>query len=205
MLTNSIALYIKMQKKLLNNITTINAGHPLRGSIENVSNGEVAVVQLKDVDFELGVQTNDMHRINLTGWKKPDYLQQGDILFVSRGSRVFSVLVDVDLKDTIASPHFFIIRVKHPQILQPDYLAWFINHIKAQQYFSKHSSGSSLKHVTRQTLENLPVIIPSRQQQELIVKLHRCQLKEKNLLLSIIEKKSHFLDKLLDNSLNPKD
>jgi restriction endonuclease S subunit len=190
-----------MQIKLLDDIATINAGHPLRGSIENVSDGEVAVIQLKDVDLEHGVSTNDIHHINLTGWKKPDYLQQGDIMFVSRGSKTFGVLVNTDLKDTVASPHFFIIRVRNTQTLQPDYLAWFINHIRAQQYFSKHSSGTSLKHVTRQTLENLPVIIPSLQQQELIVKLHHCQLKEKNLLLSIIEKKSQFLDKLLDSSL----
>lgn len=177
------------------------AGQPLRGRIENVPDGEVAVVQMKDVDPENGLQKDRCYRINLTGRKKPDYLRQGDILFVGRGYRIFAVLVDEDLKQTVASPHFFILRIKSERPVRPDYLAWYINHTRAQRYFSKHVAGTALPHINRQTLEDLPVILPPLQVQERMVNAHRCRLKEKVLLETLIEKKKHFLDKLLDNTL----
>jgi restriction endonuclease S subunit len=161
----------------------------------------VTVVQMKDVDPENGLQKDRLYHINLTGRKKPDYLRQGDILFVGRGYRIFAVLVDEDLKQTVASPHFFILRIKSERLIRPDYLAWYINHTRAQRYFSKHVAGTALPHINRQTLEDLPVILPPLQVQERIVNAHRCRLKEKALLETLIEKKKLFLDELLEKTL----
>ena len=185
----------------LKTLALLMAGQPLRGSIENVPDGEVAVVQMKDVDPENGLQKDRLYHINLTGRKKPDYLCQGDILFVGRGYRIFAVLVDEDLKQTVASPHFFILRIKSERLIRPDYLVWYINHTRAQRYFSKHVAGTALPHINRQTLEDLPVILPPLQVQERIVNAHRCRLKEKALLEMLIEKKKHFLDEILDKTL----
>ena len=186
---------------ILKTLAILMAGQPLRGSIENVPDGEVAVVQMKDVDPENGLQKDRCYRINLTGRKKPDYLRQGDILFVGRGYRIFAVLVDENLKQTVASPHFFILRIKPERPIRPDYLVWYINHTRAQRYFSKHVAGTALPHINRQTLEDLPVILPPLQVQERIVNAHRCRLKEKALLETLIEKKKLFLNELLDKTL----
>jgi hypothetical protein len=185
----------------LNTIVFLMAGHPLRGSINNTPGGEVAVVQMKDVDPETGIQADQFYRVNLTGRKKPDYLRPGDILFVGRGYRIFAVLVEQELKQTVASPHFFMLRVKPETPVRPDYLVWYINQSRAQKYFSRHIAGSALPHINRQTLEDLPVILPPLQMQERIVNAHRCRLKEKALLEMLIEKKKHFLDELLDSTL----
>jgi restriction endonuclease S subunit len=156
---------------------------------------------MKDVDPEGGVHSDRFYRVNLTSRKKPDYLRQGDILFVGRGYRIFAVLVDENLKQTVASPHFFILRVNPERLIRPDYLVWYINHTRAQRYFSKHVAGTALPHINRQALEDLPVILPPLQVQERIVNAHRCRLKEKALLETLIEKKKHFLDELLDKTL----
>jgi len=58
-----------------------------------------------------------------------------------------------------------------------------------------------LPHINRQTLEDLPVILPPLQIQKQIVNAHRCRLKEKALLETLIEKKKLFLDELLDKTL----
>jgi restriction endonuclease S subunit len=185
----------------LKTLAILMAGHPLRGSIDDTPGGEVTVVQMKDVDPEGGIRKDRFYLINLTGRKKPDYLHQGDILFVGRGYRIFAVLVDEDLTQTVASPHFFILRIKPENPIRPDYLVWYINHTRAQRYFSKHVAGTALPHINRQALEDLPVILPPLQVQERIVNAHRCRLKEKVLLETLIEKKKHFLDKLLDKTL----
>ncbi len=157
---------------------------------------------MKDVDAEKGLDYTSLYRVHLTGRKKPDYLRRDDILFVGRGYRIFAVLVDQDIKNTVAGSHFFILRIKQDrQDVRPDYLTWYINHKQAQRYFSRHVSGTALPHVNRGTLENLPVIAPPLDVQEYIVKLHNCRLKEKVLLEKLIDKKKQFLDVLLDKTL----
>ncbi|MDP1771123.1 MAG: restriction endonuclease subunit S [Methylobacter sp.] len=185
----------------LKSLAILMAGHPLRGSIDHTPGGEVAVAQMKDVDPEGGISKDRFYRVNLTGRKNPDYLRQGDILFVGRGYRIFAVLVDEDLKQTVASPHFFILRIKPEKPIRPDYLVWYINHTRAQRYFSKYVAGTALPHINRQALEDLPVILPPLQIQDRIVNAHRCRLKEKVLLETLIEKKKLFLNELLDKTL----
>jgi hypothetical protein len=54
----------------LKTLAILMAGQPLRGSIENVPDGEVAVVQMKYVDPEVGIQKDRLYRVNLTCRKK---------------------------------------------------------------------------------------------------------------------------------------
>lgn len=186
----------------LKNLAVLMAGHPLRGSIENVPDGDIAVVQMKDVNPEGRINLAQLYRVVLTGRKKPDYLREGDILFVGRGYRIFAVLVDKDLEHTVAGPHFFIIRVKTGKaIVRPDYLAWYLNHKQAQRYFSQHVAGTALPHINRSTLEDLPVALPPLDVQARIAKIHDCRLREKALLEKLIEKKKQFLDELMDKAL----
>lgn len=186
----------------LKEIVSLMAGHPFRESIQNVLDGDVSVVQMKDVDPEKGIDSANFYRVHLTGRKKPDYLKRGDILFIGRGYRIFAVLVDQDLESTVAGSHFFILRVRsNRQQVSPDYLAWYINHKQAQRYFSQHVAGTALPHVNRTVLENLPVIVPPLEVQEHMMRAHDCRLKEKALLETLIEKKRLFLDGLLDKTL----
>jgi Type I restriction modification DNA specificity domain len=186
----------------LKNLATLMAGHPLRGSIENAPDGDIAVVQMKDVNPEGRINLAQLYRVVLTGRKNPDYLCEGDILFVGRGYRIFSVLVERDLDHTVAGPHFFIIRVKAGKALvRPDYLTWYLNHKQAQRYFSQHVAGTALPHINRSTLEDLPIVVPPLEVQARIVKAHYCHLKEKALLEKLIVKKRLFLDGLLDKTL----
>ena len=186
----------------LKNLTTFMAGHPFRSTIENVPDGDVAVVQMKDVNPESGINPAKLYRVSLSGRKKPDYLRGGDILFVGRGYRIFAVLVEKDLDQTVAGPHFFIIRIKPGKNpVRPDYLAWYLNHTQAQRYFSQHVAGTALPHINRSTLEDLPVVLPPPDVQAQIVKIHDCRLKEKALLEALIEKKKQFMDGLLDKNL----
>ena len=201
-----LPLHLHLMKKRIKNMTikqlaALMAGHPFRGRIENTPNAEVAVVQMRDVDPDSGIDSKNLVRVNVTGRKEPDYLRQGDILFIGRGYRVFAVLVDKELGRTVAGSHFFIIRIKPRSNVSADYLTWYINHKRAQKYFSQHVAGTALPHVNRHTLENLPVVLPPLAVQDQMMKAHYCRLKEKALLEALIQKKTQFLDELLDQTL----
>lgn len=183
-------------------IVSLMAGHPFRGSIQDTPDGEVSVVQMKDVDPGNGIDSANLVRVNLMGRKKPDYLKLGDIIFIGRGYRLYAVLVDKELEHTVAGPHFFIMRIKpNRRDVRADYLTWYINHKRAQKYFSQYVAGTALPHINRNTLENLPVILPPLAVQDQMMKAHYCRLKEKALLETLIQKKTQFLDELLDQTL----
>jgi len=185
----------------IKHIASLMAGHPFRGSIENTPDGEAAVVQMRDVDPDSGVDSANLVRVNLTGRKKPDYLKRGDILFIGRGYRLFAVFVDKELEYTVAGSHFFIIRIKSTCDVRANYLTWYINNKRAQKYFSQHVAGTALPHVNRNTLENLPIVLPPLAVQDQMMKAHYCRLKEKVLLEALIQKKKQFADELLDQTL----
>jgi len=197
----SIKNIIAQKMNIIGQLASLTAGHPFRESIENALDGDVAVVQMKDVDPEKGLDNGKLYHVRLTGRKKPDYLRRGDILFVGRGYRIFAVLVDEDLECTVACSHFFVIRVNNAQDVMPGYLAWYINHAQAQRYFSQRVAGTVLPYVNRKVLEELPVVLPPLAVQQGIVKAHCCGLTEQALLESLIEKKKQLLEGLLEKTL----
>ena len=80
--------------KTLDALATISAGHPIRDAVRDMPGGEVAVVQIKNVDAETGVNWPGVARTHVTGRREPDWLRTGDVLFSARGQRNVAVCVD---------------------------------------------------------------------------------------------------------------
>lgn len=76
--------------------------------------------------------------------------------------------------------------------MRADYLTWYINHKRAQRYFSQHVTGTALPYINRHTLENLPIVLPPLTVQDQMMQAHVCRLKEKALLEALIQKKRGF-------------
>ena len=171
----------------LTDISSIYSGYPFRGRIDEDADGETAVVQIKNVDAETGVDWENLARTRLTGRREPDLLRKDDILFIAQGMRNIAACVDEIAVDAVCSPHFFMIRLKCGVPLLPAFLAWQINQIPAQRYLTVSATGSHVTGIRRQVLENLPVSVPDMKKQEKIVDFHEMVVWEKKLLLNMIE------------------
>ena len=171
-------------------MSTISSGYPFRGRIDDGACGEVSVVQIKNVDAETGVDWENLARTRLTGRREPDLLRKDDILFIAQGMRNIAACVDEIAVDAVCSPHFFMIRLKCGVPLLPAFLAWQINQVPAQRYLSVSATGSHVTGIRRQVLENLPVSVPDMKKQEKIVAFHEMAVREKKLLLNIIENRN---------------
>ncbi len=178
-------------------LATLGAGHPLRGRVEDNPDGDISVVQLKNADPVAGVDMTDLPRISSSGRKEPTFLKQGDILFVNRGMRFFGAYVDKPTDRVVAAPHFFVIQADRDKVL-PEYLAWFLNNRSAQHYYSQCAAGTALPHITRKTLEALPVDVPSLERQALIAKVYQCSLRERQLTERLLERHELLVSSLLD-------
>lgn len=177
----------------LQDAAEVRPGYPFRGAIVELRDGDAAVVHLRDADPDTGVNWAALSKTELTGRKKPDWLQCGDILFAARGNRNFAVDVGEPMCDAVCSPHFFLVRTKQSVPLLPSFLAWLMNQAEAKRYFAASAEGTLITSIRRQVLEELPVAIPSLDAQHRIVDLHKAAVKERQLLNQLIENRQQQL------------
>lgn len=192
-----------MQKKITNlqDVATIMAGHPIRDAVRDVPGGDIAVVQIKNVDADTGVNWPAVTRTVLTSRREPDWLKPGDILFSARGQRNVAVCLDKPPARAVCSPLFFLIRVDKGVLVSPNFLAWQMNQPDAQRYFAQSATGSYITSIRRQVLEALPVLIPSLDRQHLLVQLAQAAQREKQLTQKLLENRQRELDLVARNLL----
>ncbi|KXV03024.1 MAG: restriction endonuclease subunit S [Gluconobacter potus] len=175
--------HVRAYKSNLSDIATVAAGHPFRGKIEPIEGAETVVVQMRDTSPS-GVDWTSCVRTEVAGRREPDWLRPGDILFPARGNVSQAVLIDESIGSlqAVAAPHFFLLRVMHPDVL-PAYLAWWLNQEPAQRHLEQNAQSSTLvRNIARPVLEATPVVLPSLPRQEQIVGLANAIQREEELL-----------------------
>lgn len=179
--------------------TEIRPGYSFRGSIEAVAEGEVLAVQMKDVDVEGGVAWTEAIRTSLPGRKEPHWLKEGDVLFVSKGTRFYAVCVDAPPAPAVCSPHFFHLRVAPHVPLVPAFLAWQINQQPFQRQLQQAAEGSSQLSIRRPVLESLTISVPPLTDQHRIVSLAELARHERRVLTALIHNRERQLQSLAED------
>ena len=182
--------------KKLKEVADIRAGYPFRGKIKEIEDGEARVIQMRDADPEDGVRWSGLIATDLPGKKQPDWLKPGDLLFVARGYRHFALHLDEVPSPTVLSPHFFRLTVHEDAEVLPGFLAWQMNQEPAQHYFRKSAEGTQVLNIRRQVLEDLPIVVPSRQKQETISRLNTTWRREQRVLKALADNRKRLLSAL---------
>ncbi|WP_299819459.1 restriction endonuclease subunit S [uncultured Pontibacter sp.] len=110
-------------------------------------------------------------------------LQEGDVLFVAKGAGNSAVVYSSAFGPAIASSTFLILKPMKTNngVLLPDYLAWYLNHSTTQAYLKSQAKGSSMLSISKKTLEELEVPVPSLQRQQQVLNIQRLRDREKLL------------------------
>jgi restriction endonuclease S subunit len=179
-------------------IAKIRLGHPFRGTIEPEPDGPVHVVQVRDTRVTGEIVQDEMIRTILPTKKEPDWLQEGDILFVAKGSKHYAVTVKDMPEHSVCSPHFYLIRLsdKAKQCFLPEFVAWQLNQQLAQKYFKSTAEGSLHLSVRKQILESAPIREVAFEKQVQIVALNNAAIKEEKVLLQLIENRKAQLESI---------
>ena len=173
-------------------IASVSAGFPLRGSVDALASGEVAVVQMRNVNSDFGVMWSATNKVELPTKRRHDWLQDGDVIFAARGAKNYAVaLRDVPQK-AVCSPHFFVLRAMGA--CDPDFLAWQINQKPAQEYFKRSATGSYIMNIRREVIEKLKIALPSLSRQRTIVKHFQAATAERQALERLVENRIHEIE-----------
>ena len=177
-------------------VASISAGYPFRGKIEKLPDGDVAVIQMRNADPELGIDWNALSRVELPRFNEKALLQPGDIILSTRGGRNYAYCIGRERGQLVCSPHFFVIRLKRGNVL-PEFLAWQMNQTPAQNYFAAGATGSHILNLKRAVVERLPIKFPLYERQCSIVDLAKAIRAERRIFHQLIENRTNEMNAIV--------
>ncbi len=178
----------------LSKIANIQSGYISRGKIEPHDNGSHFLLQARDVDADrLTYQADSLIRFSPDLSRKDWLLKTDDVLFMARGVRNYSVLINNIPEQALAAACFFIVQVSSDQILS-NYLCWYLNQAPVDNYLGRHSGrGVHMPVVRRSVLESIDIPIPPLKVQSKIAGLNVLLRKELELFDTLAEKRKKLI------------
>jgi len=180
----------------LKQIATIHMGYPFRARLERVEGGNIAVVQMKDIDEDNRLDASDLVPVNLENVKDIHLVRRGDLIFRSRGRVNTATLIDKDLGKVITAAPLLRIRAKKDRAL-PEYLAWYINQPKAQAYIASRAAGTISRMINTKSVGEMEIELPPIERQKHIADIGQLADMEQKLLRRLAEKRKSYIDGIL--------
>ena len=194
-----------MQKYyMIEDNATIRSGCAYRGAESKLAEGDTPFVGYKNVDIETGIDWSDVPRVELTLKRDPQWLEDGDVLFASRGFKTYAYPVIAPPPKATCSPQFFVVTPKNPNALLAEFLAWQINQSPAQAYLERFADASTIRNIRRDVLAKMPITIPTIERQHLIAKYAKAARRAQQLHRALIDNTTQELSALASELMNGK-
>lgn len=182
-------------------LATVQMGYSFRSRLEVSENGAVAVIQMKDLLNDNTVNCDDLVRVDMESTKEHHWVQRGDLIFRSRGALTTAAVLLENLEKAVVAAPLLRIRVTKKDLVLPEYLNWYISQRDAQIFLTSRAKGTAQKMISKQTIENLEVALPSLEKQQNIVELATLIAREKNLLYTLADKREQYISTVLMQSV----
>ncbi len=176
----------------LNKIASIQMGYSFRTRLDFMDQGQIAVVQMKDLNGENIVDCKNLMRVGMNTVKEHHLVRPGDIVFRSRGQvTTAAILVENPGPAVVAAP---LLRIRVDQnVVLSNYLVWYINQPSPQALLASRAKGTSLKMISKQALESLEITIPPLEKQRVIAELAVLANEEQRLIKKIAGRRSDYI------------
>lgn len=179
-----------MNQRLIE-IADIRTGYQFRGRVVEDEQGETDVIQIKDVNERRQVDLADLTSVSLENTDS-HLVRPGDVLFLSRGHRMYGTSVPRLKRDTVVSSYFYVLRPNSSDV-DPGYLAWFLNEPYFQHRLQSHVRGSHMPMISRRDFVDLKIVVPDMETQKQIVRLNELKNHEAELLDQLKAKRAELI------------
>lgn len=157
-----------------------------------MDSGALAVIQMKDLTDNNRVECSALVRVDMEKPKEHHLAKPGDLIFRSRGLLSTSaILLDDPGTAVVASPLLRIRVSKH--IILPEFLNWFIGQTPAQAFLTSRAKGTAQKMISKETLDELEVFVPSLERQRAIVGMVSLAEEEQHIMRKLAEKRRQYI------------
>lgn len=171
---------------ILKRLADIYTGFTLRESVSYLANGDTKLLQSKDLPKDSS--TIDATALTRIDWKydsQPQHLKNGSIVLLARGEPKAYIYSGTE-GDQVIVGHIFIVINLTTDDIDPEYLTWYINKSSiAKRHFDTNSTGSTLNMTSISTVRDLPIVIPTIDEQQQILQRHKKTKVEADLFKSL--------------------
>jgi len=182
----------------LNQIADIRVGYQPKTCIQENAESDFFLLQGKDFNGANLMKKENILRFSPERNPHLYLAQKGDVLFLAKGIEHFAYYVDKNFKNTLVSASFYILKVKTREVL-PEYLAWVMNQQQAKLYFDRYSAQTAVSFLSKQTLGQLEIHIPSINVQQKICNVVKLWKHEMDLYDKRTKIRSTLINKLCMN------
>jgi len=184
-------------KLKIKQLATVQMGYSFRSRLEASRAGGVAVIQMKDLLQDNTVGCKKLVKIEMETVKEHHLVQKGDLVFRSRGQiTTAAILLEDPGKAVVAAP-LLRIRITKPDKILPEYLNWYISQRNAQIFLVSRAKGTVQKMISKQTIEDMEVYLPTLEKQQHIVELAKLSARERTILSTLSEKRDQYISTVL--------
>ncbi len=162
-------------------------GYALKARAEHEPEGTHHVILGKHLAEGLPYRYLPEHELRITtkGSLEKYQVREGDVLFVSRGSRNYAAVVESVPELTVASATFYILRPH--QGFDPAYLAWCMNQAPIQARIAQARTSAGTPIIQRRIFAELMLPIPPLDKQRKLTELGALMMKERTLRQALLD------------------
>lgn len=182
---------------LLTEVCSINTGYTARGQLVPTEHGGVLAIQLRDIPANGDVTAERLTRFTIDDVVDRYLVRAGDVVFRSRGERNTASALDKSFSEPAVAVLPLMILRPRPDVVTPQYLAWIINQAPAQRHFESAAQGTSLRMVSRTSLETLAIAVPDFETQQRILQLDALAEHERELAQQLNLKRHEMIRRVL--------
>ena len=174
-------------------------GNTFRSKLQASASGNVRVIQMKDLNDSNQLDFEHLVKIDMPKIKSSHVVKKGDLLFRTRGQTNTAAIVGLDIHNAVVAAPLLRLRC-NTDLIDSEYLCWFINQPESQAFFSTLATGSGIRQVGKQVLEALQVVLPPLEKQKLIAELAGLCHREQQILRELANKRPSLVSRILMQS-----
>ncbi len=190
-----------MKSKKLKDIALVQMGLSFRARIEPEADGNVAVIQMRDLTEDNKLDHSNLTTININDINERHLVECKDLVFRSRGRTTTAAIIDQEPGQAVVAAPLFLIRATSEKLL-PEYLYWFINLPSSQAFLHSRATGTMMIMIGKSALDALEIPLPNLEIQEQIVALADLLNKEQRLMKNLAEQKEKLVKTIQMRLLN---
>jgi len=181
--------------KRLGDLAQVTTGYPFREKVVAEDEGNLAVLQIKDLGIDGHLDLAGALRIHGSALHERHRLRSSDILLQSRGVTNRAVVFEGTVR-AIAALGLLVVR-PIAEVIRPAFLYWFLNHPKTQARLQNLSRGSTVAFIAKTDVEEFPIPTPPLELQEQVISVDRIRRHEKQLTAELDRLRGEYIDNLM--------
>lgn len=189
-------------KKTLDEIAEIKIIFVFRDKAPELSeNGNAYIFNIRDLISNWPFSANVLPKAFVDERKLADAVHPGDILLPGRGQSFPARHYSGGISPILPAGQIYNIRVKDNDLVDPAYLAWYLNRTDTQKTIKNSLTGTTIPALNKSALQKFLIQIPSLENQRFISKLEHLFQKRMEIRRKLNALDAEQLEKICENLL----